>query len=211
VPDLALVSLTGTGSASYTISITRNVAGTTVTFVPASLSFVSGDQFGRVDSGIASPVAPIFYAIKDNEAFVIGEILNDPFFGILEPQSGAPFTASQLNATFVLGTSAPATPPVPDYSGVVTLANTTTTSGNVNGKQDLSASGGNNAGQAVAGTYSALNSATGSGTLVLTAPVFSGQFLVVSPEKIVMMSTTAGDVNPQIVFLGNCHTTCGED
>jgi hypothetical protein len=211
IPDLALVSLTGTGSSSYTISAIENQGGTVVGFLPTGATFVSADQFGRVDSGIASPIAPVFYVIGQNEAFCIGEILNDPFFGIFEPQSGSPFTASALNGNFVMGTSSPATSPVRDLSGAVALANTSTTAGTVNGTQDQSASSGNTT-AAVTGTYSGLNSATGAGTLALTAPTtFSGQFLVVSPTKIIILTTTSGDTNPVLIYLGDCQSTCGED
>jgi hypothetical protein len=216
-PDLALVSLTGTGGSNYAISILENQAGTVVAFAPANPNFANADQFGRVDSGISSPIAPIFYIVGLNEAFCIGETISNngvpnPFFGLFEPQSGGPFTGSKINGAFVLGTSSPATSPVRDLSGAIALANTTLTSGTVTGTQDQSASGGNTPAQAVTGTYAGLSSTVGSGLLTLTAPTaFTGDFLVVSPAKIITMSTTAGDVNPVLIFLGNCESTCGED
>jgi hypothetical protein len=212
VPDLALVSLTGTTSASYTMNITENQGGTTAVYTPATPTFQEADQYGRLLSGISSPIAPVFYIIQNNEAFAIGEIINDPFFGILEPQSGSPFSASQLNSTFAFGTAAPTTVSVPNYSGEVTLANTSTTAGNINGLEDISTSGSNTSGATVTGTYSSLNSALGSGTIALTAPVtLSGRFLIVSPTKFIVMTTTNGDTTPQIVFFGNCQDTCGEN
>jgi hypothetical protein len=64
----------------------------------------------------------------------------------------------------------------------------------------------------VTGTYAGLSSTIGNGTLTLAAPaVFTGDFLVVSPAKILVLSTTPSDANPVIMFLGNCETTCGED
>jgi Putative Ig domain len=219
VPDLALVSLTGSGSTSFNISILENRAGTVMpAFNSGSLGFVTSDQYGRVDSGIPTPISLVFYIINQNEAFAIGESLSSstpiPFFGILEPQSPSPLnlTASDLNSTFVLGTSKPATSPVTDISGSVTLANTSSTAGTITGMQDQSASGGNSSAQTVTGTYAVLSSATGSGTLALTAPAtFTGDFLVVSPTKILVLSTTPSDANPILMFLGNCETTCGQD
>jgi hypothetical protein len=219
VPDLALVSLTGSSSTSYNISILENRAGTVMpAFNPGSLAFVSSDQFGRVDSGISSSISLVFYIINQNEAFAIGESLSSstpvPFFGIFEPQSPSPLNlnASDLNSTFVLGTSAPATSPVTDISGSVTLANTSSTAGTIAGTQDQSASGGNSSAQTVTGTYAGLSSTTGNGTLALTAPaVFTGDFLVVSPTKILVLSTTPSDANPVLLLLGNCETTCGEN
>lgn len=218
VPDLALVSLTGSSSTSYNISILENRAGTVMPpFNPGSLAFVSSDRFGRVDSGISTPISLIFYIINQNEAFAIGESLSStpvPFFGIFEPQSPSPFnlSASDLNSTFVLGTSAPATAPVKNISGSVTLANSSSTAGTIAGTQDQSASGGNSSAQTVTGTFAALSSTTGNGTLALTAPAtFTGDFLVVSPTKILVLSTTPSDANPVLLFLGDCETTCGED
>jgi len=213
IPDLALISLTGNGSSSYTISILENQGGTIGQVPPTGVTFGFADQFGRVDSGIALPIRPIFYVVGTNEAFCIGELIGQPFFGLFEPQSPTPFsiTASDLTSTFAMGTSAPATSPVSDISGSVTLPSTSATAGNVAGEQDKSASGGNTT-AAVAGTYSNLSSTTGSGTIALTAPAtFSGQFFVISPTKIVVLTTTTGDTNPTLIFLGNCASTCGED
>ncbi len=219
VPDLALVSLTGTSSSSYSISILENRAGTVMSpFNPGSLTFITSDQYGRVDSGISTPMSLVFYIIDQNEAFAIGESLSSstpaPFFGIFEPQSPSPLNvaASDLNSTFVLGTSAPAASPVTQISGSVTLANTSSTAGTIAGTQDQSASGSNSSAQLATGTYAGLSSTIGSGTLALSAPaVFTGDFLVVSPTKILVLSTTPSDANPVLMFLGNCETTCGED
>jgi len=211
IPDLVLMSITGTGSPNYTISFTENQGGVIGVLPPNGLQFTTADSFGRVNSGLASPIAPIFYVVGTNEAFCIGELIGQPFFGLLQPQSGSPFTASALNGNLVLGTGAPATAAVSDISGIVTLANTSTTAGNITGSESISASGGNSTG-AVTGTYSGLNSSTGAGTISLTAPsTLSGQFLVVSPTKIVVLTTTAGDTDPKLIFLGECASTCNED
>jgi Putative Ig domain len=211
VPDLALVSLTGTGSSAYTMSAIENRAGTVTTFSPAG-SFVSFDQNGRLDTGVSSQIALVLYMIGPNEAFCIGNTLGDPFFGFFEPQSAGPFTASNLDGSFALGTSAPATAPLRDISGTVALASTSSTAGAVAGTQDQSTSSSNVSAQVVTGTYSGLSSTAGSGVLALTVPgVLSGDFLVVSPTKIVLMSVTSSDADPILMFLGNCETTCGED
>ena len=214
VPDLALVLLAGSGSATYTITVLDNQAGTVTAYAPTGETFVSPDQFGRIDSGISSPISPILYIIGENEAFCIGEIVGNPFFGILEPQSPTPFTitASELNGAFAMGTSYPATSAVPDLSGTLTLADTSATAGTINGTQDQSTSSGNTAGQSVTGTYANLVSATGSGAVTLTAPTsFSGQFLAVSSTKIILLTTTPGDAQPTLIYWGNCATSCGED
>jgi hypothetical protein len=214
VPDLALVLLVGTGTSSYTITVVENRAGVVTPYAATAATFTVPDQFGRIDSGISSPISPILYIISNNAAFVIGELVGDPFFGILEPQFPVPFaiTASDLNGAFVMGTSYPTTSAVNNLSGAVTLANTSATAGTIAGAQDLSTSSANTADQTVTGSYASLVSATGSGLVTLTAPTaFSGQFLAVSSSKIVLLTTTAGDAEPVLLYLGNCANTCGED
>jgi hypothetical protein len=149
-----------------------------------------------------------------NEALCIGELVGNPFFGILEPRFPVPFMiqASDLNSTLAMGTSYPATSVVPDLVGALTLANTSSTAGTVSGTQDSSTSTANTANQTVTGTYSSLTPTTGAGLLTLTAPTaFTGEFLVVSQSKIVILSTTAANTEPVLIYLGNCLATCGED
>jgi hypothetical protein len=66
--------------------------------------------------------------------------------------------------------------------------------------------------QTVTGTFSALDPIAGGGVVSLTAPSsLSGAFLIVSPTKILEMTTTVGDVDPVMIFLGDCAGTCGEN
>jgi hypothetical protein len=223
VPDLMLISLVGSGTSSYTISIVENQAGTVIQYNTDTFNFITADQYGRVDSGLSTPIALIFYTVNQNEAFAIGETSNGnnnipiPFSGIFEPQSmgtDASFSASTIAGTLVSGTSAPTIASVPDISGTVTLASTSTTAGTINGTQDQSVSVTpfNLPAQTVTGTFSGLTPITGTGTIALTAPTtFTGDFLIVSPTKVLVMSTTAGDVTPVMIFLGDCAATCGEN
>jgi hypothetical protein len=182
------------------MSAVENQAGVVGNFGgPFSVTY-SVDTLGRVTTNLLHPFDPVFYMIDSNQAFCVGTLLNGPTFAIFESQSAGPFPASTVNGSLALGTAAPATSAVPDFSGAVTLANTTATAGTVNGKQDTSASLGNTA----TGTYTITDQATGAGTFTLTAPAaFTGQFLIVSPTKLTMISTTSGDGNPVLIFLGN--------
>lgn len=201
LPDVAVASLTGSSGSNFTMSVIENQAGTTGNFGSFGGTFVTADNFGRLQTNIASPIGPTFYVIDTNEALCIGEINNEPFFGLFEPQSGAPFSgASALNGAFAEGTLAPSTNTVPNFSGAITLANTTTTSGTFLGTEDTSAL----LGQTVTGTYSNFVAATGAGDVALTAPAtFTGSFIAVSTTKIAMISTTLGDANPVVVILGD--------
>jgi hypothetical protein len=207
LPFVAAVGLTSTGGGAFTMPLVANFGGAVgsalgVNAVPGN--FATGDQYGRVDTNLLSPIDPVFYVIGPNEAFCILENLNSAVLGIFEPQSAGPFTASTIAGAFPFGTSAPATSAVPDFSGAVVLASTSATAGTVTGKQDTSTSSANTAGQTVTGTYSITDQTEGSGTLTLTAPAaFTGQFFIVSPTKLAMISTTSGDANPVLIFLGN--------
>ncbi|HTZ98825.1 MAG TPA: hypothetical protein VMB02_00745 [Candidatus Aquilonibacter sp.] len=205
LPDVAVASLTGTGSNNFTMTVVENQAGTPLNYGSFGGSFVNVDTFGRLGTNIGSPIGPTFYLINTNEAICIGEINEEPFFGLFEPQSGTPFaSASDLNGLFAEGTAAPTASTVPDFSGAITLANATSTSGTIAGMQDTSTSSGNTAGQTVTGTYGNFNLTTGAGGVALSAPAtFGGSFIAISPTKIAMISITPGDTNPVVIFLGD--------
>jgi hypothetical protein len=199
VPDIAVVSLTATGQNSFTMSLTENRAGTSATFA-GTANFTNADLFGRVATNLITPIAPVFYMINQNEAFCVGEINNNPFFGIFEPQSTGTFSASTIKGTFQAGTSAPSTSAVRDLSAVVTLDGVQA----INGTQDQSTSSANTAAQTVTGTYSITSAILGSGTGALTSPApLTGSFYVISPTQFVMVTTTAGDANPVLIIFGN--------
>jgi hypothetical protein len=179
-----------------------------------SANFNAGDQFGRVDTnlpGSTGQIFPVFYVISANEALCLLENVSAPVLGIFEPQSkggAASFSSSTVAGTLVQGTSAPATTALQNFSGSITLVNTTATSGTVVGIQDLSTTGADTPGLAVSGTYALTASGTvdGSGTLSLTQvpppPAFNGGFFIVSPTKAVMITTTSADTNPVLIILG---------
>jgi hypothetical protein len=210
VPDVAIAELVGTGGNSFTMSVVENQAGTVATYgSPFQATFNALDPDGRASTNLALPFAPIFYIISQNEALCIGQINNNPFLGTFEPQSmgtGSSFSASTVAGTLIEGTSVPTTNLVPNLSGVVTLTKATTATGTVAGTQDVSTTATNTSGVAVTGTYalSATGSTDGSGTFTLTTPAaFTASFFIVSPTKMVMVSTTTSDVNPVLLILGH--------
>jgi hypothetical protein len=201
LPDVAIASVTGSGSNNFTMTVLENQAGTVSTYPSFGGTFDNVDVFGRLGTDVASPIGPTFYVIDQNEALCIGEINNEPFYGLFEPQSGVPFSgAAALNGAFTVGTLMPTTSAEPNYSGAITLANSTTTSGTIAGTEDLS----NLLNQPITGTFSSFNTTTGAGIVTLTAPAnFTGGFLAVSPTKIDMISATTGDVNPVVIVIGD--------
>jgi hypothetical protein len=226
VPFAAVAQLQAAGSTAFTLSVVENLAGNVSSALGAgalSANFNAGDQFGRVDTnlpGSTGQIFPVFYVISANEALCLLENVSAPVLGIFEPQTkggAVSFSASTIAGTLVQGTSAPATTALQNFSGVITLANTTATSGTVVGIQDLSTTGANTPGLAVSGTYALIASGTvdGGGTLSLTQapppPAFNGGLFIVSPTKAVMITTTAADTNPVLIILGQQADDFGVD
>lgn len=198
VPDDAVMSIDPSGVGSFNISLTENRGGTLMPF-SGSGTFINADQYGRVATqGLNNEIEPVCYAINTNQAFCIGSITGNPFFGILEPQSQGPFTAATIANTFIEGTAAPAATTVTDLSGVLTFDGSSV----VGGTQDTAVA----SGQIVAGTYklSSTGSTDGSGIITLTSPAaFTGSFYIISPNELVVVSTTSGDSNPQLIIIGH--------
>jgi Putative Ig domain len=204
VPDVAIVSLTGTGTASFTMNAVENQAGDVLQYAPFQADFEEADQYGRVATNLVTPFGPVFYMINQNTAFCIGEDQSQtsqpyPFFGIFQPQSTGPFTSSSIAGNFVVGTTAPTEPPVEDLAGAVTLANTTSTSGTVAGLENQTTSQANTSNETASGGYVILNSNSGLGSMAFSSPATAtGEFFIVSPTEMLMITTTTGDANPVI-------------
>ena len=197
IADDAVVSISVVGAASFNLSGTENRGGT-VSVISQTGTFINADQFGRIGSqGLNSEIDPVFYTISANEAFVVGGVIGNPMFGLLEPQTAGPFSAGTVTATLVEGTLAPSVNSVPDLSGVLTFDGVS----NVSGTEDTATT----SGQTVTGTYklTSTGATDGSGTATLSSPAaFTGAFYIVSPTKIVMVSTTSGDTNPVMIVIG---------
>lgn len=207
VPDVAVAVMVGTASSSFGMAALENQGGTVINYAPFQANFVEADTYGRVSTSIVTtPFSPVFYMINQNTAFCVGELLSqtsqpNPFFGVFQPQSAAPFDASSIASTFVEGTGAPAAAAVPDISGSVSLADITTTTGNLTGTQDQSTSLANTSGQNVVGTYDITSSTSGTGTTALTQPAtLDGAFVIVSPDEVMMITTTPSDTNPVVII-----------
>jgi len=202
-PDVALISIEGTSAPGFTLSDTENLGGTVTTNSMQS-TFIQADQFGRVATSPTTPFDPVFYVIDQNTAYVIGSQLNStsqpyPLFGVVQPQSAGPFSASTIASVFIEGTAAPATSAVPNNAGLAIFANPVNANGDFAALQDQSTSQANTPGVTVTGAYSVIDTAAGTGTLSLTQPaVASRAFLIVSPNEVLMISTTTGDTNPVV-------------
>jgi Putative Ig domain len=200
VPDVAVVSITAiTGESSFNVSLTENRAGTVSPATASSGSFIQPDPFGRVaTSGLDQQISPVFYTIAGNQAYCIGAVEGNPFFGLFESQSPSSFSAASIQGSFIEGTLPPAISGVPNLVGVLTFDGVSS----VSGTEDLSAS----SGVTVSGTYqlTSTGATDGSGTMTLTSPAaFNGSFYIVSPSEVMMVSTTPGDTTPVVIVIGH--------
>jgi hypothetical protein len=198
-----------TGLGSFNYSLADNTAGTVTNTngTPFAITYTS-DQFGRIDTSgfvVNGVFEPVFYLVNSQEAFVVGMLNGGPIAGHLDPQTPSSFTAATINGTLVEGTSGPAVSADRDFSGFLTF-NGSVSPATIAGVQDESTSSANTSAETVTGTYvlSATGSTDGSGTATLTSPrAFTGAFYIVSPTKVVMITTTAGDTNPVLVIIGH--------
>ncbi|HKV03672.1 MAG TPA: putative Ig domain-containing protein [Candidatus Acidoferrales bacterium] len=209
-PFAGIAELTPTGGGAFTMPLVFNLGGAVSTNLGAgaiSANLQTGDSFGRVPTNLVGGFVPAFYVINTNEALFILENPNAGVVGILEPQSkgtGNTFSAATVKGTLVQGTAAPDTSATTDLSGVMVLDGVSAAAGT----QDRSTSVANTAGELTTGNYVLTASGTtdGSGTLNLTQtpppPHFNGEFFIVSPTKLVMITTTPGDATPVLIFLG---------
>jgi hypothetical protein len=191
-----LASTLGNGSA--TLSYTQNDAGTVTTNSSSGSYEVQSN--GRVSfTGLGSRLAAA-YLTGPNQGFIIG---NDTAvtYGLLEQQTGAPYSASSMQGSYAL--FAPKEPDTSVVNMIGQLAATGT--GTISGTLDeFIPPGTPSTDQALAGTYTVASD--GSGTM--TPNQINGfpatlALYVVSPSSVRMIPTDAGsgDPQPQVIFL----------
>ena len=214
LPDVEIMQLNPTAGGAFNLLLTDNLAGTitsnmatqNIASSPVSITY-SSDQYGRLQAtNLISPISPVFYLVNSTEAFVLSISGNNQLpiiFGHLTAQStpGTSFNLAYLNGTFVEGSVGP--PPstaARNVSGFLALDG----EGNITGTQDESTTSGKTQAENVAGTYNVFDSTNGTGSVALTQPaVFAGQYVIVSPTKFVMITSTSGDANPTLIIEGH--------
>ena len=206
LPEVQVVQTSATsGTASFQVLQTDNQAGTVFgTNGTAVTDAYTSDNLGRVQGSIEfnSSFEPVFYLINTNQAFCVSIVQNAPTFGYFAPQSAGPFTAETIKSTSLIdGTSAPAVSADRDLSGFLSFDGISV----VGGTQDQSTASQNST-VAETGSYvlTATGGTDGSGTMTLSTPTgFTGYFFIVSPTKVVMITTTPADTNPVLIIIGH--------
>jgi hypothetical protein len=204
-PEVQVVQISATsGTSSFQILQEDNQAGTIfgTNGTPNTTAYTS-DALGRVESATQFDLLkPVFYLINTNQAFCVSIVATAPTFGFFAPQSTGPFSALTIKSTSLIdGTSTPAVSADRDLSGFLSFDGISA----VGGTQDQSTTT-DNSSATVTGTY-VLNStgtADGSGTMTLSTPTgFTGYFFIVSPTKVVVITTTPLDTNPVLIIIGH--------
>ncbi|GAC1513154.1 MAG: hypothetical protein NVS1B11_24850 [Terriglobales bacterium] len=180
------------GNGNITGTFDENNAGS----ITGNTSFTgtySATGNGRYTATLFStPV--IIYAVTANKGFVQDQSSPSVTNGLLEPQRNSPFSAASIGGTFVAGTLNVATSAAQDIEAALSL---NSTAGTISGTQDET-DGGQNANQALTGTYTV--TANGRGTLTLSSPSGApGRVIyVINNSKFVAMGVDATDKNSAI-------------
>jgi hypothetical protein len=193
-----LASTLGNGSA--TLSYTQNDAGTVSTNSSSGSYQVQSN--GRVGfTGLGSRLAAA-YLTGPNQGFIIG---NDTAvtYGLLEQQTGAPYSASSIQGSYALFAPKEADTNVVSMIGQLDATGAGTISGTLDEFIPPSMP---STDQALAGTYTVASD--GSGTMTpnqLNGFPASLVLYVVSPSSVRMIPTdpASGDPQPQVIFLNH--------
>ncbi len=181
IPDVTLGLLTSNGkgsvSASYDEFKTSLVAPQTYT-----ASYTVDATTGRTPITVSSATKAVLYLVSNTKAFAFGADTSTSS-GLVETQTGSPFTDTSLKGNYLGGTT-----PWPDVHVVSLVA--ADGSGNVQFTSDLSGSTGLMPDVMVSGTYSVAN--TGRAALTVAGDSTPQIFYVVSPTKAVFLSGEAG-------------------
>jgi len=201
-----LTSTVCDGNTQNSLSFDENDAGALTSPNIAETCTVNPNN-GRVGFTWLSPaVAPPFaaaYLVGQGEGFVIGSDATAST-GLLELQSGAPYSASSVSGGYAISSPFITEPGVNNLQGVVIGNGAGALSGTVD---EADASGAaQTLDQAFASTITAL-AANGRGTMTTNTPVPTGFptnwiFYVVSPGQIRGITADSGNQHPQLMFLG---------
>ena len=190
--------LTSTGTGSGSVNFNQNAGGVITqgaslpgTYVVTPNGRVEFKNFGALGSRMAAA-----YLTGVNQGFLIGSD-TAATVGLLENQSGGPFSATSVKGSYALSGPMPADNLVPNVIG----QSSGNGAGLLQGVVDEVDSVGQNPAQAFIGNYSV--GASGQGTMVTNTPVGIPTNLavyVVSPTAIRTISTDAIDLHPQVIF-----------
>ena len=202
---VSLTAANSDGQGHISGSYDTNNAGT----VPATVSFSTGYTYAATSGGrysitllgdpngnpVVPPVPFILYCSAAGRGFLLDQSSAAVMTGNLYPQKGVPFAASDLAGSFAAATT------ISDTAGAGQVAQNLLFTPNgtaVSGLQDDTGNG-NHAGQPVTGTYAL--TATGTGTVNLTAPATLNSILyVIDTSHFLSMNVDKTNKDSTIVY-----------
>ncbi|MGH9712159.1 MAG: Ig domain-containing protein [Candidatus Acidiferrales bacterium] len=184
-----------------TISLVLNQNDAGVISAPAAVcGTYSVSSSGRVTfTNLGARVAAA-YLTGLNQGFLIGSDMAATT-GQLEPQTGAPFTATSVQGGYTLSAPVTTEKNIKNLLGQLTclLGN-----GSMTGTVDeIDADGTPNTTPSAALIFTLTDPARGRGTVTTNTALLPTNlaFYIVSPNKIRLLSTDSGDQHPQVIFL----------
>lgn len=169
--------------------------------VTANMSFngtytVNGSGYGTANL-VLSPgdsTSFTFYLVSPGKAYIAGGVSGMPVgevvTGMLEPQTGRPFTQASLAGSYAMGSLSPATSFVSDAVASVAV----TATGGLDGMQDVWTVNGIYLGEPWDGAISITDAISGRGSITPCSLMCGpAPFFVVSPTKLLQMEWAAGN------------------
>jgi large repetitive protein len=190
--------LSPNGSGSTTVNFNQNDGGTISqgTSVPGTYLVTTNGRVGFTGFGALGPRMAAAYLTGTNQGFLVGSD-KTATVGLLENQTGGPFSAASVMGSYALSAPAPAEDSVSSIIGQTTANGT----GTMRGVVDEIDSSGQNLAQFLLGNYTV--GANGQGTMTTNTPVGIPTNLaiyVASPSTLRAISTDSIDKHPQVIF-----------
>lgn len=181
IPDVTLGLFTGNGSGNVTASYDefRSSLLSPQTYTG---TYTVDTITGRAPVTVASAAKAVLYLVSNTKAFVLGAD-SSTSSGVVEAQTGSPFTNASLKGNYLGGTL-----PWPELN-VVALA-AADGAGNVQFTSNTSGSKGLQSNVSATGTY--LVDATGRAVVTVSADATPRILYVVSPTQAVLLSGDTG-------------------
>jgi large repetitive protein len=186
------------GSGSATVNFNQNDGGTISqgTLIPGTYLMTTNGRVEFTGFGALGPRMAAAYLTGVNQGFLVGSD-KTATVGLLENQTGGPFSAASVMGSYALSAPAPADNSVSSIIGQTTANGT----GTMQGVVDEVDSSGQNPAESFVGNYSVGSS--GQGTMTTNTPVGIPTNLaiyVASPSMVRAISTDSIDKHPQVIF-----------
>jgi hypothetical protein len=195
----ALVGLLASNSSGgATVNFNQNDAGSISqgSLIPGTYLVTTNGRVEFTGFGALGPRMAAAYLTGVNQGFLVGSD-KTATVGVLENQTGGPFSVASVMGSYALSAPAPLDNMVDNIIGQTTANGT----GTMQGVVDEVSSAGQNPAQSFVGNYTVASS--GQGTMTTNSPVGIPTNLaiyVVSPSAIRAISTDSIDKHPQVIF-----------